>query len=92
MQGAAVQRTIALDTVQSISAIRRLDQPQAAGLVRFEVGDEALAFALDAYETFAAALADAAKRTLEDPVQWQRKKKKPGYAGLLVDLDDDEDA
>ena len=91
MHGAAVQRAIALDTVQAISAIRRLDQPQAAGLVRFEADGEALAFALDAYEVFAAALADAAKRTLEDPIQWQRKKKKPGGLGILADLDDDED-
>jgi hypothetical protein len=82
MQGASVQRTIPLETVQQVSAIRRIDQPRADGLVRFEAGGETLAFALKPHEAFATALAEAAKRTLEDPVQWQRKKKKP---------DDDED-
>ena len=83
MQGASVQRTIPLETVQQVSAIRRIDQPRADGLVRFEAGRETFAFALKPHETFATALAEAAKRTLEDPVQWQRKKKKPD--------DDDED-
>jgi hypothetical protein len=83
-----VQRTIPLAEVQQVRAIRRLDMPRAAGLVQFEVGDETLAFALDDHEAFAAALAEAAKRTLEDPVLWQRKKKK--YAGDTDDEEEDE--
>ncbi len=92
LDGPAVLRVIPLDRVQNVSAIRRIDQPQAAGLVRFEIGageavaKEAVAFALDHHEALAAALAEAAKRTLEDPVTWQRKKKKAG-----ADDDDDED-
>lgn len=78
LDGAAVRRTIALETIQRVSAIRRLDQPRADGLVRFEVDGAPVAFALRQYETFAAQLAEAAKRTLEDPVVWQRKKKKDG--------------
>jgi len=50
------------------------------GLVRFNADDVTYAFALDEYETWAADLAEAAKRTLEDPVERKRKSK-----------DDDED-
>jgi hypothetical protein len=87
LKSSAVQRTIPLDTIQQVSAIRRLDQPRAAGLVRFEVPGESVAYALDRYEAFASALAEAARRTLEDPVQWQRKKKKQDDS---VDDDDDD--
>jgi hypothetical protein len=76
LEGPTVQRTIPLDQVQRVAAIKRLDQPGAAGLVRFEASGEPLAFALAQHEAFAQALAEAARRTLEDPVEWQRKKKK----------------
>jgi preprotein translocase subunit Sec61beta len=75
--GPTVCSLIPLETVQQVSAIQRLDQPGAAGLIRFVVSEEIHAYALDQHESFAAALAEAAKRTLEDPVLWQRKKKKP---------------
>lgn len=88
LDGTAVMRVIPLEQVQKIAAVRRLDQPGASGLVRFEVDGEALAFALDDYETFAASLAEAARRTLEDPVQWLRKKKKYGEAGEPEDEDE----
>lgn len=76
LEGARVQRAIALDRVQNVSAVQRLDRPNAAGLLRFEVEGERLAFALADHERFAAQVAEAARRTLEDPVLWQRKKKK----------------
>ncbi|MBN1678906.1 MAG: hypothetical protein JW966_01355 [Anaerolineae bacterium] len=76
LDGARIRRTIVLETVQKVSAIKRLDQPRAAGLVRFEVNGEQLAFVVDQHEAFAEALVEATKRTLEDPVLWQRKKKK----------------
>jgi hypothetical protein len=89
LEGSIVRRLIPLKAVQNVTAIKRLDRPRAAGLVRFEVDGEPFAFALDRYEALAGALAEAAKRTLEDPVQWQRKKKKPG--DIDDDLDDDLD-
>jgi hypothetical protein len=85
LEGPTVQRTIPLDQVQRVAAIKRLDQPGAAGLVRFEASGEPLAFALAQHEAFAQALAEAARRTLEDPIEWQRKKKKQ------VDGADDEE-
>ncbi len=77
LNGMAVQRIIPIEQVQQVSAFRRLDQPRAAGLVRFKAGEETLAFALDSFEGLAAALAEAAKRTLEDPLI--RKKKAEDY-------------
>lgn len=83
LRGSRVLRALPLAQIQNIAAIDRLDAPGEAGLVRFEFGDEALAFAVDDHQRFAALLGEAARRTLEDPVEWQRKKKKPG--------EDDED-
>lgn len=84
LRGSRVRRAIPLEQIQSISAIDRLDAPGAAGLVRFEANGETLAFSLDDHRGFASLLGEAARRTLEDPVEWQRKKKKPDAA-------DDED-
>jgi hypothetical protein len=85
LDGSKISQAIPLETVQQVSAIQRLDQPGAAGLVRFVVNGEPVAYALDHHEAFATALAEAAKRTLEDPVLWERKKKKPD------DFEDEED-
>jgi len=84
LRGSEVARVLPLAEIQNIAAIDRLDAPGEAGLVRFQFGDEALAFAVDDHQRFASLLGEAARRTLEDPVEWQRKKKKP-------DEDDDWD-
>jgi hypothetical protein len=89
LEDTTVRRAIPLETIQAVSAVRRADQRRAAGLVRFQADGQPLAFALQPYEAFAQALGEAARRTLEDPVEWlARKKKKPSLAD---DLDDDED-
>jgi hypothetical protein len=89
LDGVTVRQAIPLDTIQAVSAVQRADQRRAAGLVRFQADGRPLAFALQPYEAFAGALGEAARRTLEDPVEWlERKKKKPALAD---DLDDDED-
>jgi hypothetical protein len=74
MQGTHVLRTILLEAMQGIGALRRLDNPRAAGLVRFRAEDEDSAFALRDYEGFAESLAQAARLTLEDPVERKQKK------------------
>lgn len=71
----AVQQIIPLESIHQVAALRRLDAPQADGLVRFETAEAHYAFALRDYETFANALADAAKRTLEAPVMQKQKGK-----------------
>ena len=81
----SVLRKIPLEAVQQIGAFRRLDVPSADGLVRFRAEEETLAFALDNHDDFALALAEAAKRTLEEPIM-QKQKKKDDEQG-----DDDDD-
>ena len=81
LKGETVLRTLPLETVQQIGALGRLDQPGAQGLVRFRAEDEPFAFALPRHEEFAALLAEAAKRTLEMPLERKQKNK----------LDDDAD-
>jgi hypothetical protein len=90
LEDTRVRRIFPLNIIQEITALERLDRPRAAGLVRFVVEQEAFAFALDRHTEFAEALAEAAKRILEDPLQWQRKKKKPDDFDFF-DQDDDED-
>lgn len=81
--GAHVERCIALEQLQQIEALRRLDAPGEDGVTRFKImpvnGDEetkeSLAFVLADYHSFGEALAEAAKRSLEDPVMVKKKKK-----------------
>ncbi len=62
-----VDRVIDLHDIQNIAAFKRLDAPEADGLLRFSTGVETLAFALQDYGSWADSLAEAAKRTLEEP-------------------------
>lgn len=75
LEGATVLRKVPLEAIQQIGALRRLDEPGAQGLVRFHAEEETFAFAIDEHEAFAHALADAAKRTLEAPMERKQKGK-----------------
>lgn len=83
-RGWAVERVIPLERVQKVTAMRRIDQPNADGLVVFdaeaeaeaEADGEALAFAAKDYQALAQALADAARRSLEAPLRQKQKGKK----------------
>jgi hypothetical protein len=72
-----------LATIQNIAALRRMEGGKPDGLVRFKAGETSYAFALDEYESWAADLAEAAKRTLEDPLERKRKS--------LDDAEDDDE-
>jgi hypothetical protein len=72
---ARVLRKISLENIQQIGALWRLDAPGAQGLVRFRAEGETFAFAINDHESFAASLAEAAKRTLEAPVERKQKGK-----------------
>jgi hypothetical protein len=82
-----ILRKIPLEAIQEIGAFRRLDEPQANGLVRFRAEEETLAFALAQHDEFAVSLADAAKRTLEEPIMQKQKKK---YDEEDEDFDEDD--
>ncbi len=82
LQDGHVQRVLALEQVQNIEVMRRMDDPTGDGVVRFKFTSsdtaETLAFALPEYVQFGADLGEAAKRTLEDPpVFYGKKKGKP---------------
>ena len=75
MQQGIVERVLPLAGIQNIAALRRMEGGEPAGLIRFIMGDETFAFALNQYETWAADLAEAAKRTLEEPLIRKQKGK-----------------
>ncbi len=82
--GAFVERWLPLEDLQQIEALRRLDAPGEDGVTRFKIIPpvkddiapvESLAFTLVDYHSFGEALAEAAKRSLEDPIMVKKKKK-----------------
>lgn len=91
LRGATIERVIPLAEVQNVAAVKRLDRPRGDGLVRFDLGEEQIAFALPMYRTYAGLIAEAARRTLEDPVRWERKKKKSEGDWWADEDDFDED-
>jgi hypothetical protein len=73
--GSEVQQVIPLTKIQNIAALKRMEGGKPEGLVRFTLDDETLAFASDDYVQLSALLAEAAKRTLEEPVIRKQKGK-----------------
>jgi hypothetical protein len=79
-RGAHVERCIPLEHIQEIAALRRMDAPGEDGVTRFKINapdseGETLAFTLGDYQSFGQALAEAAKRSLEDPIMVKKKDK-----------------
>ena len=70
-----ILESIELTKIQDIGALKRMEGGKPDGLIRFFVDNKLRAFALDDYESWAESLADAAKRTLEEPVMRKRKSK-----------------
>jgi hypothetical protein len=73
-----VQDALPVESITHVASVPRLDAP--GGVVRFRVAGEDLAFALDDYEAFAVALAEAAKRSLDAPLEIVERKGKKGKA------------
>ncbi|MGB7338481.1 MAG: hypothetical protein WBC91_06275 [Phototrophicaceae bacterium] len=70
-----VHERIDLKDIQDIAALKRMDGGKPEGLVRVFVDNVLRAFALNEYEAWAQDLAEASKRTLEEPVTRKRKSK-----------------
>lgn len=70
-----VVRALPLEHIQQIALMHRMDAPGKDGLVRFVMQGEPFAFALPMHEALAAALAEAAKRSLEAPLERKGKFK-----------------
>jgi hypothetical protein len=75
LEAGRVQRALPLEQLQQIEVMRRLDAPEAGGIVRFKAGNNTMAFALPDYLSFGEALGEAAKRSLEAPPVFYGKKK-----------------
>ncbi|MEZ4668658.1 MAG: hypothetical protein R3E39_12165 [Anaerolineae bacterium] len=75
MDGSRVMRKLELEDIQDIKALRRLDAPQADGLLRFRAEEADFAFAIKEHEAFAKSLAEAARSTLEASLEQKRKGK-----------------
>lgn len=75
LNGPRVVRVIEVAAVQSIRAGGRLDAPEADGLVRFSAQEQDFAFSAPGYQQLATALAEAARRSLEEPVTYKTKKR-----------------
>lgn len=75
LRGTQVLRLLPLERIWQIAALRRLDAPEADGLVSLNFEGEKLAYAVKDYEAVAAAISEAAKRSLEAPVMQKQKKK-----------------
>jgi hypothetical protein len=75
LRGREVLRLLPLERIWQIAALRRLDEPEADGLVSLNFEGEKLAYAVKDYEGVAAAISEAAKRSLEEPVMQKQKKK-----------------
>ncbi|MEL6525651.1 MAG: hypothetical protein AAFQ07_08070 [Chloroflexota bacterium] len=80
MRAETVLETVELAHIQDIAALKRMEGGEPAGLVRFTIVNpdetsEQRAFGIARYEEWAEILAEAAKRTLEEPVERKRKGK-----------------
>ncbi len=76
LRAGQVERLIPLEQVQKVTAMRRIDRPKADGLAVFQAEGETLAFAAKNYEALAGAIAEAARRSLEEPLLQKQKGKK----------------
>lgn len=74
MEWGHVAKTFDLADMHAITAVKRLDNPSAPGLLRFRFLGEDYAFSLEKHEHFAEQVALAARRRLEDPQILKGKK------------------
>jgi hypothetical protein len=84
LDGERVVRLLPLEQTRKVAAARRIDQPNADGLVTFEAIEDTFAFANKDYQALAQAIAEAARLSLEAPLVQKQKGKKD-------DEDEDED-
>lgn len=86
-----VREALPVNDLTRIEARRRLDADDGSGLARFVVGETSHAFATLDFEGLAAAIAEAAKRSLEEPLIRKQKKKADDDGGGEGDDDWDEE-
>jgi hypothetical protein len=75
MKEGIIQRVLHMEAIQNIAALKRMEGGEPVGIVRFSHDGENFAFATNEYETWASTIAEAAKRSLEEPVMQKQKSK-----------------
>jgi hypothetical protein len=73
LQSNKIHRVLPMEHIQQIAALQRIDNPTADGLLTLAVNDEKLSFAVPNHEQVAAAISEAARRSLEQPVVHKKK-------------------
>lgn len=86
-----VREALPVNDLTRIEARRRLDADDGSGLARFVVGETSHAFATPDFEALAAAIAEAAKRSLEEPLIRKQKKKQDDDEPNGDDWDEDDE-
>jgi hypothetical protein len=75
MKAGIIQRVLHIEAIQDIAALKRMEGGEPTGVIRFSHDGETFAFATNEYETWAKSIAEAAKRSLEEPVMQKQKSK-----------------
>jgi hypothetical protein len=76
LDGERVFRLLPLEQTRQVTAMRRIDQPDADGLVTFDAIEESFSYACKDYQALAQAIAEASRRSLEHPLLQKQKGKK----------------
>ena len=79
MKEGVIQRVLHMEAIQNIAALKRMEGGEPVGIVRFSHDGENFAFATNDYEAWASAIAEAAKRSLEEPVMQKQKSKEDDW-------------
>lgn len=96
LAGDHVREALPVNELTRIEARRRLDADDGTGLARFVIGETSHAFATPDFEALASAIAEASKRSLEEPLIRKQKKKddgedEGGSGDAMDDWDEDDE-
>lgn len=84
MKEGVIQRVLDVEAIQEIAALKRMEGGEPVGIVRFKHDGEAFAFASNDYEDWASTIAEAAKRSLEEPVMQKQKSKEDDWEDVDI--------
>lgn len=88
MKAGIIQRVLHIEAIQDIAALKRMEGGEPTGVIRFFHDGETFAFASNDYEAWATAIAEAAKRSLEEPVMQKQKGKDEDWEDVDENFDD----
>jgi hypothetical protein len=87
MKEGILQRVLHIEAVQNIAALKRMEGGEPVGIVRFVHDEENFAFATNEYEAWASSIAEAAKRSLEEPMMQKQKSKEGDWDDVDINME-----